>query len=165
MTRGAVVTAVSLLTWWGLLFVLYLVCVSTVPPMEVVVGAATALLGALAAEALRRAEHPRPRGVRGLARAAVSFPPTLLRETGQLTSAVVRALRGRGSAGELATIGLESGASTALAAALLSASPGACVIDIAESEGRPGGGAELTVHLLGESVSAVERALPGRRVP
>ncbi|HEY3482891.1 MAG TPA: Na+/H+ antiporter subunit E [Streptomyces sp.] len=164
MTRGAVVTAVSLLTWWGLLFVLYLVCVSTVPPMEVVVGAAAALLGALAAEALRRAEHPRTRGVRGLVRAAVAFPPTLLRETGLLAAAVVRTLRGRAPEGELATIRLEPGASTALAAALLSASPGACVIDMTE-DGRPGGGAELTVHLLGERASAVERALPGRRVP
>jgi multisubunit Na+/H+ antiporter MnhE subunit len=185
MARAAA-TAMTLLCWWGLLFALYLVCISTVSPLEIVVGAAAALLGAVAAEAVRRAERPPTDGARRLTAAAAAFPATLLRETGQLGAAVIRALRGRPGSGREVTFRLEPGVSPALAAVLLSASPGSCVIDIQDADGRdedsdgptrPGddarggsaggrapGGTLLTVHLLAAGASPVEAALPGERV-
>ncbi|WP_405783200.1 hypothetical protein [Streptomyces sp. NBC_00859] len=161
MARGAV-TVLSLLTWWVLLFLLYTVLISSVSPLELVVGGLAALLGAIAAEALRRVERPRGT-VRGLLAAGAAFPVTLLRECGQLACAVAGVMSGRGSTGRRAAFRLEPGASPGWAAVLLAASPGACVIDISQKGGR-GGEAELTLHLLGGAVSGVERALPGRHV-
>jgi len=43
--------------WWAALFALWLVLISTVDPLELLVGAAVSLLGALAARAGRRAVH------------------------------------------------------------------------------------------------------------
>ncbi|MBY8882752.1 Na+/H+ antiporter subunit E [Actinacidiphila acidipaludis] len=165
MQRG-LATAVSLLAWWACLFVLYLMLISSVTAAELVLGAGGALLGAVAAEALRRVEEPRVGGVRALLGAVAAFPLTLLREIGTLTAAVVRELRGAGDSGRIVRLGLEPGASAALTAALLSASPGACVIDIRDlGPGQePRGGTELTLHVLGPEISRVERALPGRRL-
>jgi hypothetical protein len=198
VVRGAVVAAVNVLLWWGLLFVLYVVLISSVSPLELMVGAGFALLGAAAAEALRRAEHPRPAVGARIASAAAAFPLTLLRETGMLAGAVVAALTGRQDHGRTVTVRLAPGTGAAPAAALLSASPGACVIDItapgegadtagggpgegadgagrdggreagrggpARSESTPATGHDLTVHLLGDDISLVERALGGRRL-
>ncbi|SFF27075.1 Multisubunit Na+/H+ antiporter, MnhE subunit [Actinacidiphila alni] len=166
MARAATTTAVTLLSWWALLFALYLVCVSTVSPAEFAVGGGAALLGAVAAEAVRRAERPPAGGARRLGGAGAAFPAALAGETVRLAAAVVRTLRGRPDTGREVTVRLEPGAGPALAAALLSASPGACVIDIQEAgedAGEPGAGALLTVHLLDAAPSPVEAALPGRR--
>jgi multisubunit Na+/H+ antiporter MnhE subunit len=167
--RGAVATAVNVLVWWGLLFLLYVILISSVPPLELMVGAGFALLGAIAAEAMRRAEHPALRGGRRIGAAAAAFPLTLIRETGQLTAAVAGALRGRGTPGSVVTIRLAPGTDAALASVLLSASPGACVIDVEEISRDPAArttpvGHDLTVHVLGDSASRVERALGGRRL-
>jgi multisubunit Na+/H+ antiporter MnhE subunit len=165
MARGWA-AARCLMAWWALLFVLYLVLITSVSPAELGLGAGGALLGAVAADAVRRAEGPRLGGVRTLAAAAAAFPGTLLQETGGLATAVVRELRGTADPGRTVRLGLEPGASGALAAALLSASPGACAIDIRDlpSGREPHGGSELTLHLLGPGVSKVERALPGGRL-
>jgi multisubunit Na+/H+ antiporter MnhE subunit len=177
MARRAAVTAAGVLLWWllwwVLLFLLWIVLVSAVSPPEPAVGAAFALLGAVAAEAVRRAEHPRARPGRRIAAAAAVFPATLLRETGQLAAAVVRALRGRPDAGRVVTVRPAPGTDAALAAALLSASPGACVLDITgpgdspeKARQTPGGDHDLTVHLLtARPPSPVERALGGGRLP
>jgi multisubunit Na+/H+ antiporter MnhE subunit len=190
MARGTAATAVNVLAWWALLLVLYLVLISTVSALELMVGAGFALLGAVTAEAVRRAEHPRPRAGRRLAAAAAAFPGTLLRETGQLALAVLRTLLRRGDPGVLVTIRTAPEVDAALAAALLSASPGACVIDIrraaagppedggpepadeatpgtakrGEAARTPAAGHDLTAHLLRPAASAVERALGGRRL-
>jgi multisubunit Na+/H+ antiporter MnhE subunit len=164
MARGMVATAVNVLVWWALLFLLYVILISAVTPLELMAGAGFALLGAAAAEGVRRAEHPRPRGSRRLAAAAAAFPATLLRETGQLAAAVARAPRGKGAPGSMAVIRLAPETDAGVAAALLSATPGACVIDIADLPRDPSGGRELTVHLLAEPPSRVERALGGRRL-
>ncbi|WP_329129954.1 hypothetical protein OG552_05055 [Streptomyces sp. NBC_01476] len=168
MGRGLPATVVNVLIWWGLLFLLYLTCVSTVPPLEVLVGLGSALLGAVTAEAVRRAEHPRLRGSRRIGVAAAGFPLTLLAETGRLAVTVVRALRGTAGPGSVVTIGLPPGTDAALAAVLLSASPGACVLDIADTTrdktaATPATGRTLTAHVLGPQVSRLERALGGRR--
>lgn len=172
MVRGAVATVVGVLVWWGLLFLLYVVLISGVPPLEVMVGAGFALLGAVAAEALRRAEHPAARPGPRLASAAAAFPLTLLRETGQLAAAAFRALRGGREPGTVVTVRLPRDTGAALGASLLSASPGSCVIDITgpadspdKSAETPGLGHDLTVHLLADQRSRVERALGGRRLP
>jgi multisubunit Na+/H+ antiporter MnhE subunit len=163
MVRGAVTTAVNVLVWWGLLLLLYVILISAVTPLELMVGAGFALLGAVAAEAVRRAEHPGPRGSRRLAAAAAAFPLTLLRETGQLTAAVARALSGRGDPGTMAVVRLAPETDAACAAVLLSASPGACVIDMTDAPLDPGAGRDLAVHLLAGPPSRVERALGDRR--
>jgi hypothetical protein len=170
MVRKAAATAVTVLAWWGLLFLLYVILIPTVPPLELMAGAGFSLLGAVAAEAVRRAEHPRMRGGRRLAAAAAAFPLTLLRETGQLAAAVVRTLRGARDPGGVTTVRLAPGVDAGPAAALLSASPGACVIDITgpsdhpdRTRVTPGEGHELTVHLLSGPPSPVERALGERR--
>ncbi|MYS23434.1 Multisubunit Na+/H+ antiporter, MnhE subunit [Streptomyces sp. DvalAA-14] len=169
MARETLATTVNVVVWWGLLFLLYVILISAVPPLELEVGAGFALLGAIAAEAMRRAEHPRLRGSRRIGAAAAGFPLTLLGETGQLAATVVRALRGAGEPGAVVTIRLAPGTDAALAAALLSASPGACVIDIAgattdRAAETPSTAYDLTAHVLGPSVSRVERALGGRRL-
>jgi hypothetical protein len=155
MVRGTVVAAVNVLVWWALLFTLYVICISVVTALELMVGAGLALLGAAAAEAVRRAERPRVRGGRRIAAAVAAFPVTLVRETGQLAAAVTRTLLGRGTPGAFVTIHLPPDSDPALAAALLSASPNACVTDIE--------GQDLTAHLLTETSSPVEQALGGRR--
>ena len=161
--RGAMATAVNVLVWWALLLLLYVILISSVTSLELMVGAGFALLGAVAAEAVRRAEHPRLRGGRRFAAAAAAFPPTLLRETGQLAAAVARAPRGQAGPGTVTVVRLAPDTDPGVAAALLSASPGACVLDMEAAPRDPSGGRELTVHLLNEPPSPVERALGGRR--
>ncbi|WUH89236.1 hypothetical protein OG900_03180 [Streptomyces sp. NBC_00433] len=193
MAHRVLATAATVGGWSGLLFVLYVVLISDVTPLEAAVGGSLAVLGGVAAEAVRRAEHPRVHGSRRLAAAFAALPASLLAETARLAVEVAHAT-GRdgdrpvaGAASTSRTGGRDGadrpgdGAATrrtqarqpdtdrpvavrlpadtdpALAAVLLSATPGACVLNIA--------GRELTVHLLGGAAppSAVERALGGRR--
>ncbi|NJP45773.1 Na+/H+ antiporter subunit E [Actinacidiphila epipremni] len=168
MGRRAVASGVTVGVWSGLLLLLYVVLISAVSPLEWGVGAGLALLGGGAADAVRRAEHPRLRAGRRAAAALAALPGALLRETGQLTAAVARALlRRRAPADAPFTVRLPAGADPAVAAVLLSATPGACVVDIARHT-PPGAQPELTVHLLGGPAAApspVERALGVRRLP
>lgn len=154
MTHRSLVSAATVGGWSGLLFVLYVVLISEVTPLEAAVGGALAVLGGTAAEAVRRAEHPRVHGGRRVAAAVAALPAALLKETAQLAAAVVRAPR---AGGRRVVVRLPAGTDPAPAAVLLSATPGACVLDI---EAR-----DLTVHLLGDAPSTVERALGGERRP
>jgi hypothetical protein len=132
------------------------------------VGAGFALLGAVAAEAVRRAEHPRPRGSRRLALAVAAFPLTLLRETGLLVAVLLRTPRGGGAAGTMATIRLAPEVDAACAAALLSASPGACVIDIVaagEDDGAGDAGEEAGDAGPGDATGRAEGRGPGEEAP
>jgi hypothetical protein len=172
-TARASATARCLLVWWALLFALYLVLIQAVSPDELGLGAGAALLGAAGAEAVRRAERPRVGGLRALAPAAAAFPPTLVQESARLAAEVYRELRRarhggrRREAGSTVRLALDPGTSAAAAAVLLSASPGACVIDVEQGRGQgrdTGRGAVMTMHLLDRARSPVERALPGGRL-
>jgi hypothetical protein len=165
-TRGALASGATVLSWSTLLLLLYIVLISTVSPLEWAVGGGLAVLGGCAAEAVRRAEHPAARPDRRVAAAFAALPLTLLAETAALAGAVLRASgRGRGGVAghEPETVRLPPGAAAALSAALLSATPGACVVDVADTTGAEG--RELRLHLLskGRRPSAVERALGVRR--
>ncbi|MGW5353171.1 hypothetical protein ACWERV_22000 [Streptomyces sp. NPDC004031] len=163
-THHALASAVTVLAWTGLLLVLYVILISAVTPLEWAVGGGLALLGGCAADAVRRAERPAVRADRRTAAALAALPAALLRETAELARAVVRALfrRDGGSADDgPVAVRLPAGGDPAVVAVLLSATPGACVVDIA-----PGPAPELAVHLLGGTdrrPSPVERALGVRR--
>lgn len=165
-TRSALASGATVLSWSALLLLLYVVLVSTVSPLEWAVGGGLAVLGGCAADAVRRAEHPAAGPDRRVAAAFAALPLTLLAETAGLAAAVVRASgRGRGlaAAHEPATVRLPPGGDAALSAALLSATPGACVVDVADAAAAEG--RELRLHLLqaDQPPSAVERALGVRR--
>jgi multisubunit Na+/H+ antiporter MnhE subunit len=164
--RGVAASGATVAVWTALLLLLYLVLISTVSPLEWGVGGGLAVLGGFAADAVRRAEHPAARPGRRTAAALAALPLTLLRETAGLAAVVVRALRRRhGGVADQdpLTVELPAGTDAALATALLSATPGACVVDVGDRE--RGGERELRVHLLGAGrpPSAVERALGVRR--
>ncbi|MGW8377576.1 hypothetical protein [Streptomyces sp. ODS28] len=64
---GGVRGVAEVLAWWAALTGLWLVLISSIDPLETAVGAAVALLGALAARAARQASWRRDerRGERG----------------------------------------------------------------------------------------------------
>lgn len=153
--RGVLASGATVLSWSTLLLLLYIVLVSTVSPLEWAVGGGLAVLGGCAAEAVRRAEHPAARPDRRVAAAVAALPLALLTETAHLVVAVAR---GEEAGHAPATVRLPPGVDTALAAALLSATPGTCVVDVS-------GDRELRLHPLraDQPPSAVERALGVRR--
>jgi hypothetical protein len=168
--RAALVSALTVAVWSALLLLLYVVLISAVSPLEWAVGGGLALLGGGAADAVRRAGNPRVRAGRRTAAALAALPTALLRETAELASAVARALlrrHGGPAAGDPVAVRLPAGADPAVAAVVLSATPGACVLDIdLARHAVPGVEPELTVHLLGgpgRALSPVERALGVRR--
>lgn len=57
--RTTLRTALGVLGWWALLAVLWLVFISTVDPLELLVGGAAAGVGAAAARGARRAVRGR----------------------------------------------------------------------------------------------------------
>ncbi|MFE5588357.1 hypothetical protein [Kitasatospora sp. NPDC056531] len=149
-------TAVELLLWWGVLLLLNTVLISSVTPLEMAVGGGIALLAAVGAVAVRHASGAAPGGPTRLAQALWTFPWTLLADTGRLALAVLSPRHQRGG---FRTVRLAPGAGPAWAAALLSATPGAYIVDVADA--KKGAAGSLTVHALGCEVSALERALTG----
>ncbi|MFF2950426.1 Na+/H+ antiporter subunit E [Kitasatospora sp. NPDC057965] len=143
-------TAIELLLWWGVLLVLYTVLISTVSPLELAVGGGLALLAAFGAIAVRRVSGAAPGGPDRLAAAIRSFPGTLLADTGRLALAVLSPGHRRSA---FRTVRLAPGTGPAWAAALLSSTPGAYVVDI--------DGQCLLVHALGPEASSLESALTG----
>lgn len=162
--HGVGASAATVTVWAVLLLALYVVLISAVSPLEWAVGGGLAVLGGFAADAVRRAEHPSVRADRRTAAALAALPVTLVQDTTQLAVAVVRAVRHRNTAADaLVAVRLPAGTDTGLAAVLLSATPGTCVVDVADEQ--RDGERELRVHLLGAEPSAVERALGVRRLP
>jgi multisubunit Na+/H+ antiporter MnhE subunit len=155
----------DVLAWWVVLVALYLVFVSTVTLLEFAVGAAGAVLAACGAHALHRASRTSPASGSGrarLAQALLSWPGSLLADTGRLTAASVRSLplsRRRPVSGGFEMLELHRGTRAAWACAVLSATPGAYVADVATQ------GDVIMVHVLPGPPSAVERAVTrgGRR--
>ncbi|MFJ6216385.1 hypothetical protein ACIQGZ_24110 [Streptomyces sp. NPDC092296] len=141
----------ELLGWWVLLLALYTVFISSVGTLELVVGAVGSALGAAGAHAVRRAADARTGRFGRAVAAGAAWPGTLLAETGQLAGAVAATLRGRPRHGGVHRVRLRPDAGGAWASALLSSTPGSCVLDA--------DGPELTVHLLGARPSAVQRAI------
>ena len=149
--------AADLLVWWVLLMLLNTVFISTVSPLEAVVGAGAALLGAVGAWAVRRSVGPVLGGLGQLGPAVRTWPWTVLADTGRLAAAVLRPGRGRGGFRE---VELPAGTGPAWAAALLAATPGAYVVHVDLATDEPGP-RRLTVHTLTDGVSALEKALTG----
>jgi hypothetical protein len=159
-----------LAVWWVLLLLLYLVLISSISLLEWAVGGSAAAVGAVAALAVRRAVGQRAGGFAHATAACATWPTTLLRETGRLTRLTVRSLVGRPARGSLRTVELRPGVSGAWAAALLSATPGTCVVDASrppaeETGDRRGAPALLTLHALTGPVSPVEQAVSRKTQP
>jgi multisubunit Na+/H+ antiporter MnhE subunit len=165
MRRSWVLAFGDVLAWWVVLVALYLVFISTVTLLEFAVGAAGALLAACGGHALRRASWTSPASGSGrarLAHAVLSWPGTLFADTGRLTAATIRSLplsRRRPVSGRFETLELHRGTGAAWACAVLSATPGAYVVDVGTR------GDVIMVHVLPGPPSAVERAVTtdGRR--
>ena len=146
----------ELIGWWVLLFLLYLVFISTLSPLELLVGAVASGLAAAGAWAIHRAVHPEiGPGAHWMA-AAWAWPGTLLTETVQLARLTLATLRGRPAHGRFTTVRLRAGVGTAWACALLSGTPGSCVVDL---DPNPGSVPILTVHALFDSRSRLESVL------
>jgi hypothetical protein len=146
----------ELIGWWVLLFLLYLVFISTLSPMELIVGAAASAVAGVGAWAIHWAVRPDV-GPAGHWMAAVwAWPGTLLTETVQLARLTLAGLRGRPAQGRFATVRLRAGVGTAWACALLSGTPGSCVVAV---DGKPGAAPVLRVHSLFDSPSRLESVL------
>ncbi|MDX3076222.1 Na+/H+ antiporter subunit E [Streptomyces sp. MI02-7b] len=143
--------AAGVTVWLLVLLSCDVVLIGPVTVLEVVVGAAGALLAAIAADAVRVASGAAPGGARYAVRAVLAWPGALLTETWQLARAVLGARRARGGFGQ---VRLPEGVGTAWASAVLSATPGAYVVAFGDEDDRV-----LTVHRLGDRPSGLERAL------
>jgi hypothetical protein len=160
--------------WWVLLAALDVVLISSVDPVELLVAAAAALAGALAAHRVRRAVGVgRPHG-RGALRALAALPWSLLRGSAALAGAVARGGRRPGG---VRRVVLRPGTGAGGAGLLLAASADTCVLTIDEDGAHGTGGsgdadgtaaagavrqgAAVRVHALRRAPGAVERALTG----
>ncbi len=154
--RAFVAAAGEVAGWWLALTALYLVLITPVTVLEFVVGAAGAALAACAARAARIAAGAGTGGRRGMLTAAFLWPGAVLGDTVRFAAAIGRALRGRSVPGRLCEVRLRPGTGAAWAGAALSATPGAYVVDVRHDTHE---GDVLTVHVLTEGVTALERAL------
>jgi multisubunit Na+/H+ antiporter MnhE subunit len=146
----------ELIGWWVLLFLLYLVFISTLSSLELIVGAAASAVAGVGAWAIHWAVRPDV-GPAGHWMAAVwAWPGTLLTETVQLARLTLVGVRGRPPQGRFATVRLRAGVGTAWACALLSGTPGSCVVAV---DGKPGAAPVLRVHSLFDSRSRLESVL------
>ncbi|WP_308191746.1 Na+/H+ antiporter subunit E [Kitasatospora humi] len=142
--------------WWVLLTVLDLVFISTVSLLEVLVGAALALLGAVTARFARRAGQARFGGAAHWAAALWSFPATLLADLARLARVVLRP--GSAEAGFRA-VELAGGTGAAWACTLISATPGSYAVSVDPPTDEP---RRMLLHGLDRHSSALERAVRER---
>ena len=80
--------AAELIGWWAPLFLIYLVFISTLSPLELFVGAAVSALAAVGACAIHRAVRPEVGPAAHWIAAAWAWPGTLVTETVQLARVV-----------------------------------------------------------------------------
>ncbi|MFC1415855.1 hypothetical protein [Streptacidiphilus cavernicola] len=133
MPDSHVRAVVELLSWWSLLFALYLVFISAVSVLEVAVGAGAAGLAAVGAWAARRAVRPVVGPAGHCAAALWAWPGTLLAETVRLAVLTAAALGGRVVEGRWRTVRLRPGVGAAWACALMSGTPGGCVVEVEDT--------------------------------
>ncbi|MFH8623310.1 hypothetical protein ACH4A8_15620 [Streptomyces vietnamensis] len=146
--RPGVHGVLEIAVWWAVLTAATVVFISSVSPVELVVGALAALGGAFAARRMRLAAGGRAKGGRGAVRALVALPGSVVRGLGVLTAALVT-----DPAGALVRrVRLRPGAGAGWAGTLLTASPDACVIDVPRDD-------EVLVHALRPGAGPVERAV------
>ncbi|MFD8480415.1 Na+/H+ antiporter subunit E [Kitasatospora sp. NPDC059673] len=144
-------TAVAETTLWEVVLCgLYTVLISTVDPLELLVGALAALLGALAARPARRSSGARTGGAAGLWPALWRWPFSVLADTWRLAVLTLRPSLARPGFRDL-PLPERTGAAWALA--LYSATPGGYAV--AADPAR--------VHVLADEPRMLERALTGRR--
>lgn len=136
----------EIMAWTVVLWATYVVFISGIGPVDVAAGGATALAGAVAARAVRRASGARVGGWGGLGPALRHWPGALLRETGQLATAAVRR-----DEGTFRTAWIASGTGAGWAVGLLSATPAAFAVDAHDDV--------VLLHTLTDRPSAVERAM------
>ncbi|MFD7258212.1 hypothetical protein [Streptomyces sp. NPDC059874] len=148
--------AAELIAWWTGGLVLQVLFVETLSWPELAVAAAGALLGAVAARAVRIAADARAGGLARLLPALLHCPGTLLADTWRLAVLVTRVLRGRRVTGRFHTMTLRRGAGAAWACGLLATTPGLYVVDL-------GRGGRMLVHTLPGPASALEQALVSGR--
>ena len=153
---GAVV---NIAAWWAVLFVLNLMFISTVSVLELAVGAGAAALTAVAALAVGSASRTGGNLGGPWARALLAWPGTVVTDTGRLAAAAVRGVLGRKVRSRFHEVELKAGTGSAWACAVLSATPGAYVVDV--KRGAAGSGDALTIHVLGDSTTALEGVLTG----
>lgn len=137
MTRRALVGLVEVVAWWALMVGVWVITLSSAPPMELYISAAAALPCALLMPTVRRtvqaAWRPDWRWLRWL----VVLPFSILADTARVFAAVfVHAVMRRPLDGELTEIRLRphedparSTAHVALAMVTVSATPGSFVMD------------------------------------
>ena len=147
---------VELLSWWVLLFLLYLVFISSVSMVELGVGVGVSGFAAAGGRAVHRAARPDPGPAGHWLAAGWAWPGTLLMETVRLAGLTFAALRGRPSRGRFASVRLRPDVGTSWATALLSATPGSCVVAVDQDSGPV---PVLTVHMLFTSRSRLEMVL------
>ncbi len=147
----------NIAAWWAVLFVLNLMFISTVSTLELAVGAGAGVLAAVAHWAVRNAAGTEGGQGGPWARALFAWPGAVLADTGRLAAVTMNALRGREVPSRLREVRLKHGTGSAWACALLSATPGAYVVDV--SAGTAGSGDALTIHVLGDTRTALERVL------
>lgn len=152
-------TVAETVLWWAILFVLYLLFISAVDTVELVVGAAAALFGGVAAHVVRRTSRADFGGGARAWAAVWALPANVLADTARLAAAAVR-----GEPGKFRDVPVARGTGPSWATVLLSVSPGAYAVDVRRPEGRQQG-AIVTVHVLCTRPGPVERALaaPGPR--
>lgn len=153
--------AIRLLGWWAVLFVTYLLLVSSATPAEVVAGAAAAAVACVVPAVAIRGFGPwaPPTGLRW--RHLVSLPWDLARDTAALAARLATSARhaGRSEEIELPPIGKHA-AVRAYAVLALSLTPGSYVGDVREGERSVG---RARVHRLGQP-GAGDRMVGGQRV-
>lgn len=167
MRRAWPATIGDVLVWWVVLIALYFVFISSVTVLECVVGAVGAALAAVGAHGVRSATSGGRGGRAGLPRALLAWPGTLVADLARLVVVTLRGTFQHGSAsGDFRTVVLRPGVGAGWAGALLSATPGAYVVEVrpqgaGREDGPPGTtrGEVLTVHVLTGSASVLERAL------
>lgn len=149
MLRAAAETVL----WWAILFVLYLLLISTVDAAELVVGGIAALFGGVAAHAVSSASRARFGGGARAWAAVWALPANLVEDTVRLLAAAFR-----GRSGTFREIRLPRETGPSWATFLLSVSPGAFAVDVRPS-GHRQHGRTVTLHVLGARPGRVERAL------
>ncbi|MDI5969210.1 hypothetical protein POF50_007605 [Streptomyces sp. SL13] len=154
-TRSLAAAAGEVAAWWLVLTALYLVLISDVTLLEFAVGAAGAVLAAVAARLARTAaEAGTGGGGRALA-AALHWPAALLTDTARLAAVTAGVLCGRPAPGCFRVLRLRPGTGAAWAGALLSATPGAYVVDVGRYGEEDTGGTEGE-GACGEGASAAD---------